>query len=129
VSVKKMVSLPFEQSEYQNRLTRLRSAMHATGIDILIVNDVANQHYLTAYDGWSFYTPQVVLVTLEDDVPFWIGRAMDAAGGRLTVWFDSSHAIGYPEDYVQQRDRHPRRAPPLWAAAIARTSSCSRRCA
>jgi len=98
-----MVSLPFERREYKERLTRLR----ASGIDILIVNDIANQHYLTAYDGWSFYTPQIVVVTLEGDDPFWLGRVMDAAGGRLTVWFDPSHVIGYPEDYVQHNDRHP----------------------
>ena len=35
----------------------------------------ANQHYITGY-GWSFYTPQVVLVPLEDVEPVWIGRAM-----------------------------------------------------
>jgi Xaa-Pro aminopeptidase len=102
-----MVALPFEKREYVERLTRLRAAMDASGIDILIVNDIANQHYLTAYDGWSFYTPQAVVVTLEGDDPFWIGRAMDAAGGRLTVWFDPSHVIGYPEDLVQRKDRHP----------------------
>jgi Xaa-Pro aminopeptidase len=102
-----MVSLPFEKVEYSNRLMRLRTVMDGAGIDILIVNDIANQHYLTAYDGWSFYTPQVVLVTVEDEDPFWVGRAMDAAGGRLTVWFDPSHVVGYPEDYVQHRDRHP----------------------
>jgi Creatinase/Prolidase N-terminal domain len=31
-------------------------------LDLLIVNDVANEHYTTGYDGWSFYAPQVVLV-------------------------------------------------------------------
>jgi Xaa-Pro aminopeptidase len=102
-----MVSLPFDKSEYRERLQRLRAMMSAAGIDLLVVNDVANQHYLSAYDGWSFYTPQVVVVTLHDEDPFWIGRAMDAAGGRLTVWFDHSHVIGYPEEYVQQSDRHP----------------------
>jgi Xaa-Pro aminopeptidase len=102
-----MVSLPFEKLEYQQRLMRVRTAMEASAIDILIVNDIANQHYLTAYDGWSFYTPQIVLVTIDDEDPFWIGRAMDAAGGRLTVWFEPSHVVGYPEDYVQNRDRHP----------------------
>ena len=50
------------------------------------MTDVANQHYLTGYDGWSFYTPQVVVVPAEDEEPVWIGRAMDAAGGRLTAW-------------------------------------------
>lgn len=75
-------------------------------LELLIVNDVANQHYLTAYDGWSFYTPQVVIVPLTGE-PFWIGRNMDAAGGRLTAWMKPSNIIGYPEDHVQSPDRHP----------------------
>jgi Xaa-Pro dipeptidase len=32
---------------------------------------------------------------------------MDAAGGRLTVWMDGDHVVGFPETYVQQPDRHP----------------------
>ena len=81
--------------------------MARRGLDLLIVTDIANQHYLTAYDGWSFYTPQIVVVPLEDEEPFWIGRAMDAAGGKLTAWMNSDHVVGFPESYVQQTDRHP----------------------
>ncbi|MBL8707459.1 MAG: aminopeptidase P family N-terminal domain-containing protein, partial [Rhodospirillales bacterium] len=79
-----MIPLPFSKAEYQQRLGRVRERMSALGMDLLILTDVANQHYLTAYDGWSFYTPQVVVVTLEEDQPYWIGRAMDALGGKLT---------------------------------------------
>ena len=75
-------------------------------LDLLLVNDVANQHYITAYDGWSFYTPQVVIVPLRDE-PVWIGRAMDAAGGKLTAWMKPENIIGFPEDHVQHPDRHP----------------------
>jgi ectoine hydrolase len=81
--------------------------MQRRGLDLLIVNDVANQHYITAYDGWSFYTPQVVLVPLEDEEPIWIGRAMDAAGGQLTAWMKPENVVGFPEDHVQRADRHP----------------------
>ena len=101
-----MVPLPFEASEYQGRLLRVREDMARRDLDLLIVNDVANQHYLTAYDGWSFYTPQVVLVPLEGE-PVWIGRNMDAAGGKLTVWMQGENVVGFPEDFVQQTDRHP----------------------
>jgi ectoine hydrolase len=101
-----MVPHPFEHKEYETRLARLRAEMARRGMDLLIVTDVANQHYLTAYDGWSFYTPQIVVVPMTDE-PYWVGRAMDAAGGRLTVWMTPDHVIGFPEDYVQQTDRHP----------------------
>jgi Xaa-Pro aminopeptidase len=102
-----MVPLPFSKEEYRARLARLRAAMQTKDIDLLVVTDVANQYYLTAYDGWSFYTPQVVLIPLADADPVWIGRAMDAAGGKLTVWMASEQVIGYPESFVQQDDRHP----------------------
>jgi ectoine hydrolase len=101
-----MVPLPFEAAEYQARLANIRSQMSRHGLDLLIVNDVANQHYITAYDGWSFYTPQVVIVPLAGE-PVWIGRAMDAAGGRLTAWMQPHNVVGFPEDHVQHADRHP----------------------
>ena len=57
-----MVPLPFPREEYPARLKAIRAEMSKRRLDLLIVNDVANQHYITAYDGWSFYTPQLVLV-------------------------------------------------------------------
>ncbi|HEV2674012.1 MAG TPA: M24 family metallopeptidase [Aliidongia sp.] len=101
-----MVPLPFPPSEYANRLEQIRREMSTRGLDLLVVNDVANQHYVTGYDGWSFYTPQVVIVPLDGE-PVWIGRAMDAVGGRLTAWMRPDNIVGFPEDHVQQADRHP----------------------
>lgn len=102
-----MIQLPFALSEYRTRLQAIRAEMARRGLDLLIVNDIANQHYITGYDGWSFYTPQVVLVPLVDEEPVWIGRAMDAAGGLLTVWMRPENVVGFPEDHVQRTDRHP----------------------
>jgi len=73
-----MIELPFARLEYRNRLQAIRAEMTRRNLDLLIVNEIANQHYITGYDGWSFYTPQVVLVPLVDEEPVWIGRAMDA---------------------------------------------------
>lgn len=102
-----MISLPFELGEYRGRLHAIREEMARRNLDLLIVNDVANQHYITGYDGWSFYTPQVVLVSLADEEPTWIGRAMDAAGGLLTAWMKPGSIVGFPEEYVQRTDCHP----------------------
>lgn len=102
-----MIELPFALSEYKARLQAIRSEMARRNLDLLVVNDVANQHYITGYDGWSFYTPQVVLVPLADEEPVWIGRAMDAAGGLLTAWMKPENVVGFPEDHVQRADRHP----------------------
>ncbi|MFT4160136.1 M24 family metallopeptidase [Shinella sp.] len=102
-----MIELPFALSEYKARLQAIRAEMARRNLDLLIVNDVANQHYITGYDGWSFYTPQVVLVPLAEEEPVWIGRAMDAAGGLLTAWMKPENVVGFPEDHVQRADRHP----------------------
>ncbi|WPE23282.1 M24 family metallopeptidase [Shinella zoogloeoides] len=102
-----MIELPFALSEYKARLQAIRAEMARRNLDLLVVNDVANQHYITGYDGWSFYTPQVVLVPLADEEPVWIGRAMDAAGGLLTAWMKPENIVGFPEDHVQRADRHP----------------------
>jgi len=53
-----MIELPFARGEYAQRLKKIRAEMQKRDLELLIVNDVANQHYITAYDGWSFYTPQ-----------------------------------------------------------------------
>jgi Xaa-Pro aminopeptidase len=102
-----MISLPFSRSEYADRLSRVRYAMETRSIDLLVVNDIASQHYLTGYDGWSFYTPQVVLLHLAEAEPVWIGRDMDATGGRLTAWMKPENVVGFPEDFVQSPLRHP----------------------
>jgi Xaa-Pro aminopeptidase len=62
-------------------------------------SDPANMNYLTGYDGWSFYVPQCVVVSLDADTPLWIGRRMDVAGARHTTFLPESHIIGYPENY------------------------------
>lgn len=119
-----MIPLPFAIDEYQRRLRLIRAEMHRRGIELLIVNDIANQHYITAYDGWSFYTPQLVLVPAEDVEPVWIGRAMDAAGGRLTAWMRPENVVGYPERYVQNVEIHPMD----WIAEWIREKGWGRRC-
>jgi len=96
----------FGSAEYRGRLERTRDRMRARGIDTLIVTDPANMHYLTGYDGWSFYTPQGVAVPSEGDLLLFT-RAMDTGGARLTTWLEDGQILGFPEDYVQQPDRHP----------------------
>jgi ectoine hydrolase len=102
-----MPALPFAKEEYSARLSKVRSRMATRGLHGLIVTDIPNQHYLTGYDGWSFYTPQIVAVPLEEGEPYWIGRAMDALGGRLTAHMAPEYVVGFPEDHVHRPDIHP----------------------
>ena len=84
-----MIELPFARAEDDLRLKRIRTEMERRGLDLLIVNDVANQHYITGYDGWSFYTPQAVLVPIENEEPVWIG-ARHGCGGRSAHRLDEA---------------------------------------
>ncbi|MFO7759484.1 MAG: M24 family metallopeptidase [Roseovarius sp.] len=98
--------LPFSDQEFQRRLAKTRDAMAARDLDVLFVTDPSNQHWLTGYDGWSFYVHQGVIVLPEAD-PIWWGRNQDANGGVRTVWMTDDRVIGYPDNYVQSTERHP----------------------
>lgn len=89
-----MIELPFARDEYQQRLRKIRIEMAKRGLELLIVNDVANQHYITGYDGWSFYTPQLVLVPVEEVEPVWIGGAM-GCGRRSSDGLDETGERGW----------------------------------
>lgn len=97
----------FTSSEYQQRLQRTKQKMREQGIDLLLVASPANQFYLTGYDGWSFYTPQMVLVGIDDEYPLWFGRKMDAVGARFTVYMPDDCIVEYPDSYVGSTERHP----------------------
>lgn len=100
-------NLPFPIAEYQSRIQATKLSMQSRGMDVLVVADPANMNYLTGYDGWSFYTPQVVIIALVDEQPLCIVRGMDANGGRVTTFLDDDHMIGYPDYYVQSTEHHP----------------------
>ena len=99
------VDLPFSRREYAERLDRVRKSMDSRGIEVLVAADPSNMSWLTGYDGWSFYTPQAVVVT-GDDEPWWWGRRMDANGARRTVYMDESRILDYSDDHVMSTERH-----------------------
>ncbi len=99
-------ALPFGIAEFQERLAKTKQSMDARGIDVLVAADPANMNYLTGYDGWSFYTPQVVIVARDLDQPICIVRQMDVNGGRVTTYLDDDNMIGFPDTYVQSTERH-----------------------
>ena len=99
-------NLPFDHSEYAERLARTRAAMARAGIEVLLTSDPSNMAWLTGYDGWSFYVHQGVLIGPEGD-PVWWGRGMDAVGARRTVDMSEARIRGYADDYVQNPEKHP----------------------
>ena len=96
----------FLKSEYDDRLALVRAEMAARGLDALVIGDPDNINWLTGYDAWSFYTPQMMLVDLNDG-PFWMGRLMDAGAANFTTYLTAAQIVPYPEELVQRPDTHP----------------------
>ena len=64
-------SKPFPKDEYEQRINTVKQRMQEAGFDLLICQDPASMGWLTGFDGWSFYTPQAVLLHLEEASPIW----------------------------------------------------------
>jgi len=99
------IELDFSREEYAARLAKVRAAMDSAGVEVMVAADPSNMAWLTGYDGWSFYTPQAVVVS-HDGEPWWWGRRMDANGARRTVYMDESRILDYSDDHVMSIERH-----------------------
>lgn len=98
--------LLFSPEEYLARLESVRHRMRDQGLSALIVTDPANIYYLTGYNAWSFYTPQLLFVPASGPMTFFL-RDMDAHGAGHTSWLPPEDIVGYPERYVQRPHIHP----------------------
>ena len=99
----------FESTEYQRRLEVVRAAMTEKDLYAMVIGDPANMNWLTGFDAWSFYVPQVMLV-LHDHPPVWLGRQMDAGAVYLTTYLGQESVRPYAEELVQRDDAHPMEA-------------------
>jgi Xaa-Pro dipeptidase len=97
----------FERSEHLERIARVKERMVEAGIDVLVIESPENIFYLTGYEGWSFYTHQAAIVAQDHDEPILVVRQMDTACADFSVFMRPENIIGYPENYIGVRDRHP----------------------
>ncbi|MEM7207992.1 MAG: Xaa-Pro peptidase family protein [Pseudomonadota bacterium] len=97
----------FEKSEYDARVARVQASMREAGFDLLICQDPANMCYLSGFDGWSFYTPQALLVHVDDADPIWFGRAQDAKSGHITTDLPADNIVSFSEPLVHHPTEHP----------------------
>ena len=97
----------FSQEEYNLRVKKVKDSMSSKGIDILISTDPSNMNYLTGYDGWSFYVPQGIILSIDEDQPYWFGRKQDSNGARITTFLKEENIFGYPENLIQSPPSHP----------------------
>jgi Xaa-Pro aminopeptidase len=100
-------SKPFNEKEYQQRVHSVKQRMEHAGFDLLICQDPASMGWLTGFDGWSFYTPQAVLVHLEEPSPIWFGRAQDARSAHMTTSLPDRNIVAFSEPLVHHAVRHP----------------------
>ena len=108
---------PFTREEYNDRLVRVRAAMRDKDLDVLVIGDPANINWLTGYDAWSFYTPQIMVVGLESG-PTWLGREMDAGAASFTTYLSEDQVVSFPENYVQQKHIHPAQFMAQWMVSM-----------
>lgn len=100
--------LPFEKSEYIERIRKVKESMESQGIDVMLVTDPANMCYLSGYNAWSFYVHQMLIVMADLEEPIWVGRYQDAlVGAKVTTWLNEDNIIPYSDDYVQSTVKHP----------------------
>ena len=97
----------FERAEFERRVTDVRQRMQDNGFDLLICQDPANMGWLTGFDGWSFYTPQAVVVHLEESWPIWFGREQDAKSAHITTDLPAENIIAFSEPLVHHETKHP----------------------
>ncbi|WP_339151166.1 Xaa-Pro peptidase family protein (plasmid) [Rhizobium sp. T1470] len=93
--------LHFGQCEFQARLAAVKKEMTHRGIDILLLSEPPNQNYLTGYNAYSFYTPQLVIVAQDYKEPIWVGRFMDRVSASMTTYLAEGNIRAYPDTYVQ----------------------------
>ena len=98
---------PFTVDEYILRAEKVRAVMKEQSLDALIIGNPNNINWLTGYDAWSFYTPQMMLIDLNDNGIYWFGREMDAGATKFTTYLSNEQVIGYPEEFIQRPDVHP----------------------
>jgi ectoine hydrolase len=97
----------FTKQEFERRVSDVKKRMAKAGFDLLICQDPANMAWLTGFDGWSFYTPQAVLVHTDEASPVWFGRAQDAKSAHITTDLPAGNIIPFSEPLVHHQTKHP----------------------
>jgi ectoine hydrolase len=92
--------LPFEKTEYQERVKKVKISMEEQGIEVLLITDPANMNYLTGYDAMSYYVPQSVIVATDLEEPVCIVRLQDLYCATETTWMSRENVIAYPDKYL-----------------------------
>ncbi|MEO0399931.1 MAG: Xaa-Pro peptidase family protein [Pseudomonadota bacterium] len=88
----------FSEEEFLRRADAVKARMAERGIDTVIVTEAANMSYLTGFTSTLWYHPVFVVLSVQEDKPYWIGREFtDKPAAEITTYLPSDRIIGYPE--------------------------------
>jgi ectoine hydrolase len=94
-------------STYQRRIASVQQRMTAAGLDLLVIAAPENMHYLTGYDGWSFYLNQCLLLHASRPTPIWVGRGSDRHVAKASPVIDDADVHVYGDQYIQSATLSP----------------------
>src|SRR5579862_2447751 len=77
--------LPFPMAEYEERLTRIRRAMDAAGLDALLLCDPANMYYVSGYYTFETSVHAALLVPRDGGVALQL-HAIEVSNPALKSW-------------------------------------------
>lgn len=89
--------LPFPEAEYKARFDAVQARMRKEEVDALLVLSEASMVYLTGYEGFSDYVPQVMLLTADHESPILILREMDITCATETTRLADRDLMAYDE--------------------------------
>lgn len=92
--------LPFQKSEYQERVLKVKQVMEERGMDVLLLTDPANMNYISGYDALSYYVPQGVIIAQEIEEPMIVIRMQDLYCATETTWMAEENVYAYPDHYL-----------------------------
>lgn len=98
--------LPFERSEYESRISRVRDRMENNQIEVMLVTSPTNIYYLTGYDSFSFYAPQFLVIPLDRQL-FLVNRSIDKPGVQERTWLKEEMIKPYGEEYIDHYVNYP----------------------
>lgn len=89
--------LAFSIREYERRLTLVREAMAADGVDTLLVFDPPNVFYVSGFQSFAMYSAECVVVPLDGE-PLLVVHPPELGGALMHSWLDRVYGYGRDED-------------------------------
>lgn len=88
--------MPFELSEYRQRLEKCQEMMREKGLDLLLVHTPENIFYLCGYHSAGYYMYNCLVVHPDKD-PVLVLRFGEVGNAQIFSWLDDDHIVLYDD--------------------------------